>query len=46
VEFIKEDQTAFEQGMILNMGQILSIPLVAYGGYLIYKIKSPKDLRK
>lgn len=46
VEFIKEDQTAFEQGMILNMGQILSIPLVAYGGYLIYKVKSLNQLKK
>ena len=35
VEFIKENQTYFEEGMSLNMGQILSIPLIAYGVYLI-----------
>lgn len=28
IEFIKEDQEAFESGMALNMGQILSIPFV------------------
>ena len=31
VEFIKEDQVAFEQGMSLNMGQWLSIPFVIIG---------------
>lgn len=31
IEFIKEDQVAFESGMSLNMGQILSIPLVLAG---------------
>lgn len=31
VEFFKENQSAFEAGMILNMGQILSIPLVLIG---------------
>lgn len=36
IEFIKIDQTYFEEGMLLNMGQILSIPLVLYGFYLIY----------
>ena len=30
-EFIKENQEAFEEGMVLNMGQILSIPLVIAG---------------
>ena len=30
-EFIKENQEAFEEGMLLNMGQILSIPLVIAG---------------
>lgn len=37
VEYIKDNQVAFEDGMILNMGQILSIPLVIAGGYLIYR---------
>jgi prolipoprotein diacylglyceryl transferase len=31
VEYIKEDQVAFESGMKLNMGQWLSIPLVLAG---------------
>jgi len=31
VEYIKEDQVAFEAGMRLNMGQWLSIPLVIAG---------------
>ena len=36
IEFIKEDQEAFEAGMSLNMGQILSIPFVITGIVLIY----------
>ncbi len=31
IEFIKEDQVRFEQGMSLNMGQWLSIPFVLIG---------------
>ncbi len=37
LEFIKLDQEAFESGMILNMGQILSIPLILWGFWLIYR---------
>ena len=37
VEFIKEDQTYFEKGMPLNMGQILSIPLILLGVYLLFR---------
>ena len=37
IEFIKEPQVGFEQGMALNMGQILSIPFVLLGiGLLVY----------
>jgi phosphatidylglycerol---prolipoprotein diacylglyceryl transferase len=36
IEFIKEKQEAFEAGMILNMGQILSIPFIIAGIWLIY----------
>jgi phosphatidylglycerol---prolipoprotein diacylglyceryl transferase len=36
IEFIKENQEAFEANMALNMGQILSIPFVLAGLYLIY----------
>lgn len=35
IEFIKEDQEAFEAGMALNMGQLLSIPVVAVGIFLV-----------
>lgn len=36
VEFLKEDQVAFEAGMALNMGQLLSIPLVLGGFGLVW----------
>lgn len=36
VEFIKEDQSAFEAGMLLNMGQILSIPFILTGLLIMY----------
>ena len=42
VEFFKENQEAFEAGMTLNMGQILSIPVVLIGAYFIWKSKSVK----
>jgi phosphatidylglycerol:prolipoprotein diacylglycerol transferase len=31
IEFLKEDQVAFESTMKLNMGQLLSIPIVLLG---------------
>ncbi|MBP5397159.1 MAG: prolipoprotein diacylglyceryl transferase [Bacteroidales bacterium] len=31
IEFIKEPQVGFEQGMALNMGQLLSIPFIVAG---------------
>ena len=37
LEFIKNDQEAFEAGQILNMGQILSIPFILLGIYLIIR---------
>ncbi len=37
IEFIKENQVGFEQGMSLNMGQWLSIPFVLIGFFLLYK---------
>ncbi|HPF52145.1 MAG TPA: prolipoprotein diacylglyceryl transferase [Draconibacterium sp.] len=43
IEFIKEDQEAFEAGMVLNMGQWLSIPFVLVGiGLLVRAIKKPE----
>ena len=37
VEFLKEDQSPFEHGMVLNMGQLLSIPFVLLGIYLLFR---------
>lgn len=37
VEFLKANQTYFEKGMALNMGQLLSIPLVIAGIYFVAK---------
>ena len=36
IEFVKENQEAWEQGMTFNMGQLLSIPFVIAGVYFIY----------
>ncbi len=35
IEFVKNDQANFEAGMFLNMGQLLSIPLILIGIYLV-----------
>jgi prolipoprotein diacylglyceryl transferase len=36
VEFLKNDQSAFEQGLVLNMGQLLSIPAVLMGLVILW----------
>ena len=41
LEFLKEPQVGFEQGMLLNMGQLLSIPFVLLGIYLVYRARKP-----
>lgn len=47
IEFIKEDQEAFERGMALNMGQWLSIPFVLAGIYFIVRaLKRPPIVYK
>ncbi|SDX89203.1 prolipoprotein diacylglyceryl transferase [Hymenobacter psychrophilus] len=44
IEFFKEDQVAFEQGMQFNMGQLLSIPLVFMGLYVLWRAgKNPEN---
>ena len=44
IEFIKNDQVAFESGMALNMGQILSIPFILLGiGMLIYSFRKKQS---
>lgn len=35
LEFLKLNQEAFEDGMILNMGQILSLPFMIWGAWLV-----------
>lgn len=42
IEFIKNDQTAFEADMTLNMGQWLSIPFILAGiFFIIYAMRRP-----
>jgi prolipoprotein diacylglyceryl transferase len=45
IEFVKENQVGFEDRMMLNMGQILSLPYILVGiGFIIYglwRTKSP-----
>ncbi len=43
IEFLKFDQVEFEQGMLLDMGQWLSIPFIILGAYMIYySYKTPQ----
>ena len=37
IEFVKLEQEAFEKGMALDMGQLLSIPFILLGVYVIYR---------
>jgi phosphatidylglycerol:prolipoprotein diacylglycerol transferase len=37
IEFVKINQVEFEEGMKLNMGQILSIPFIIIGMYFVLK---------
>lgn len=49
IEFIKEPQVGFEQGMAINMGQILSIPFILAGiGLIVYAYmkKQPAGLSR
>ena len=40
IEFVKEPQVSFEQGMILNMGQWLSVPFILAGiSLIVYSIR-------
>jgi len=39
LEYFKENQVAFEETMLLNMGQILSIPFVLIGLYFVFIYK-------
>ena len=47
IEFIKEPQVGFEENMVLNMGQLLSIPFILIGiGMLVYSFvkKEPAEI--
>ena len=37
IEYTKENQEAFENGMLLNMGQLLSIPFVVLGAWCVWR---------
>jgi len=43
IEFLKNDQVAFEAGMSFNMGQLMSLPFIFAGiALLIWTKKNPK----
>ena len=43
IEFVKNDQEAFEAGMLLNMGQLLSIPFVLAGVWCVWRALKVKN---
>ena len=44
IEFLKENQVGFEEGMTFNMGQLLSLPYIAAGiGFIIYGLLKSKS---
>ncbi len=45
IEFLKEDQVGFEDGMTFNMGQLLSLPYILVRiGFMIYGLWKTKKL--
>jgi prolipoprotein diacylglyceryl transferase len=44
-ELLKENQVSFESSLPINMGQILSIPLLLTGAGLIYRSRKPKPAK-
>lgn len=42
IEFLKNNQEVFEEGMIFNMGQLLSIPFVLMGIYFVWRALKKK----
>ena len=45
IEFVKENQVGFEDGMALNMGQLLSLPYIAVGvGFIIYGLTKSRKV--
>ena len=44
IEFVKENQVGFENGMTFNMGQLLSLPYLVLGiGFIIYGLRRTKS---
>ncbi|MVZ61409.1 prolipoprotein diacylglyceryl transferase [Sphingobacterium humi] len=43
IEYVKIDQVDFEAGMLINMGQILSIPFILLGIFLL--LRKPKPVK-
>ena len=37
IEYTKEVQVSFENGMLFNMGQLLSVPFIIVGGYWVWR---------
>jgi len=46
VEILKENQVAFESGLVLNMGQFLSIPMILIGIFVLVQITIPATLKR
>ena len=45
IEFVKENQVGFEDGMTFNMGQLLSLPYIVMGiGFIIYGLIKTRKL--
>ena len=44
LEFLKWNQVAFEYGMLLNMGQWLSVPFIIWGIYLLIRARKMTPL--
>lgn len=45
IEFVKENQVGFEDGMTFNMGQLLSLPYIVVGtGFIIYGLMRTRKL--
>jgi prolipoprotein diacylglyceryltransferase len=45
IEFLKEPQVKFENSMALNMGQLLSIPLILAGAAGLFLIFRKKEIQ-
>ena len=45
IEFVKNPQEEFERSMLLNMGQILSVPFVLAGILLVYRALTRPKLK-